>query len=148
MYFDQLGALYNHYCVIGSKITARLVVNDSATQQKPINFIGMITDNTTPASVTNINTLIEQSLAKKVTLMPGMTYPGRVTLKWSAKKFFGKGVLANTELQGTTSANPTEQTYYMFCVLDMDGVTALNCWLEVDITYIAVWKEIIDIGGS
>jgi hypothetical protein len=148
LYFDQMGYLYNHYVVIGSICKAKFIPATGASSNVPIRCVGFINDNNSFASSSNINTLEEQSLATKRTTSPNNNRPVSMTLKWSAKKYFGGSVMANTELQGTTAAGPAEQSYFAFAALAVDGVTPIDMFLEVEIRYIAVWKELVDVGGS
>jgi hypothetical protein len=148
MYFDQMSALYDHYVVIGSVCKVKFIPGTAVASNTPMRLVGFINDNNTFASSSNINTLEEASLAKKLTTSPNNNRPLSMTLKWSAKKFFGGSIMANTELQGTAAANPTEQSYFALAALAVDGVSPIDMYVEVEIKYIAVWKELIDIGGS
>jgi len=67
---------------------------------------------------------------------------------WSAKKYFGKGVLANTDLQGTATSSPNEQSFYTLYVQSLDLSTSANHWAIVEIQYIAIWKELKDVAQS
>lgn len=143
MYFDQLGALYDHYCVIGSKIRYK-IVNASV----PVKLAFYVNDDSavTPTSPEGASELT----SGKLFLLPasGTTAPLRFTGSWSAKKYFGKGVLANTELQGTTSSNPTEQSFYTLVTQSADLSSNSSVYIDAEIDYIVVWKELKDIGQS
>jgi len=145
MYFDQLANLYDHYCVIGSKIELRFIPN--SLSEEPIAYGCFINDDnsTTP---TSINELIENSLAVVNYTAFGNDTPGILVNKWSAKKYFGKTLLSNTDLQGTPAANPNEQSYYNIFLQAVDLLSATSITVSVSIEYIAIWKELKDIAGS
>lgn len=144
-YFDQLTTLYDHYCVVASKCVVKMTPVAALTI--PATIGGYINDDT--STIVNTTTLCELSLGKHRTIN-NQSNVGNCTfsLNWSAKKYFGKNVLANDELQGTVATNPTEQSYYNLFAFALDGGSTLQFFLEVQITYIAVWKELIDITGS
>lgn len=142
-YFDQLAALYDHYVVIGSKATIRIV---PTTQ-----IVGLYTCFINDDTVTSISDPSQQSEVQTAkTHLTGLTHTGpwTTTLKWSAKKMFGGSVLSNTELQGTSSANPTEQSYFNVNVVNADYVTGATFDVYIMCEYIAIWKELKDIPQS
>lgn len=143
-YMDQLSALYQHYVVLGSKITMRIcpTVNTSGCI-----VTGFINDDTASVSG-NPPYTAEYGSGQTRLLTPGFTKPATFVMKWSAAKQFGKAVLANTELQGTPSSNPAEQQYYTFQMTDSSYANNLLFNLYWQIEYIAVWKELKDIAAS
>jgi len=145
LYFDQVTPLYNHYCVVSS--TAKLTVVPNGGNVAPIACGLQITDSTSALSV-DFQTNSEQTMdAHKDTCY----YLGKpVTLKrtWNAKDWFGKDPLDNTELQGTSSANPTEQSYFGLWLVAQDTASSVTCYVTMEIEYTAVWKEIKDVASS
>lgn len=147
MYFDQLTPLYDHYCVIGSKIKV-IASPDSATSiTKPLVF-GLYVNDDTSGYASNMQAVQEFQQGKTKVLNYNATRPVTLSARWSAKKFFSKNPLANPELQGTSSSNPTEQSFFQICAQDItQAVNAtLDVWVEVE--YIAIWKELKDIAQS
>lgn len=144
LYFDQLTALYDHYVVIGSKIEYTIIPDVSAVAFKLGCFVN---DDTTSASFLP-EALAEQPTGKFALCAHDPTKPIKRTLKWSAKKNFGKGVLANTELQGTASANPTEQSYFELTMQPADATTTMSVFVNFKVTYIVIWKELKDVAQS
>lgn len=142
-YFDQLTTLYDHYCVIGSKIKLRIAKSDVTTV--PCTVGVYINDDTT--ATTSLTTAMEYSSGRHVVLTTS-NQKSTITRKWSAKKYFGRSVLANTDLQGTSAANPAEQSFFNFWVDSSTNLQQTSVLLDVEITYIAVWKELKDIAGS
>lgn len=146
LYFDQMSAIYDHYCVIGSKCTMK-VLNNSATNG--LIACGLMINDDTAVVATGISSMSEQSTASRPRYITyNSSSPVNLTGKWSARKTFGKNPLANTELQGTSAANPTEQSYFNFYLQCVDSVSTVSVYIEVMIEYIAIWKEIKDIAAS
>lgn len=144
MYFDQLTALYNHYVVIGSKIRIRIL---NATSY--ITKVGFFINDDTSVTSTNVEAVGEQTQGKMY-MLPGNgpSKPLTITAKWSAKKMFGKGVLANSTLQGTASSNPSEQSYYVLTIQSADGIATSSVFVDYEIEYIAMWVELKDVNQS
>lgn len=144
-YFDQMAALYNHYLVIGSKCKFQL--SPQVNSHGPIAVTVYVNDDTSRG---NNNPALQAEYQSARFLMSGETVTNSIkrTLKWSAKKTFGGSVMANTELQGTSGANPTEQSYFNIDFVAADLTSTVSCVLWVEIEYIAIWKEIQDIGPS
>lgn len=145
MYFDQMIALYDHYCVIGSKITVKVCKGNDGYPQVPITVGMFVNDDTTTS--TSTQTLMENSLGIHKVISTGQPFC-TLTKKWSARKYFGKSPLANTDLQGDLGNNPTEQSFYTIWIDSSASVLQTDCILDVTIEYIAVWKELKDIAGS
>lgn len=144
MYFDQMGALYDHYCVIGSKITVKVSKTDSSSNIPTVVGIFVNDDSTVTPTIFG---LLENSVGGHRIIQGGKPTT-TLTANWSAKKYFGKSALANNELQGTTSANPTELSYYTIYFDSSQSATQTSILLDVQIEYITVWKELKDIATS
>lgn len=146
LYFDQMNAIYNHWTVIGSKITVNCA--HAATSNTNSTVCLYLNDDTTVTPV--LNSLIEQSKAKYVVMPVSNVDPYRLTMGWSLKKEFGtsKGCLINTTMGGTATADPTEQSIYTVAIFPQNVSSTQTYNLEILITYIAVWTELKDIGGS
>lgn len=146
LYFDQMAALYNLYTVIGAKCTFR--VFPTTTLANSVLIAGYINDNTSAGAATNWNTIAEQSLGKRTVLIPLATKPAVITLKWSARKAWGKGFLQNPNLSADTANDPAEKQYFDFYTIAADGSTSTTVRWEVMIEYIAVWREIKEVTES
>lgn len=150
-WFDQLTALYNHYCVIGSKILVRFLPMDQSGLITPTTVACgiFVNDDASLASSQTYLTLGQQSTGKVTYLAPLAVKPTVISRKWSAKKTFGGSVLSNTELQGTNGSNPTDQSYYHLFFQNANlSTTTQSIIFEVELEYIAIWKELKDVGGS
>lgn len=143
LYFANLSAIYDHYTVIGSKITVRFVpLSDT---QGPAAAAIFVNDDTT-LSVTNVGNAMEQSSGTTAVLLPvGQSVPLVITKTWSAKKTFGGSILGNDNLQGTVAANPTEQSYYEIIYQDLNTAQTSTVKCIVELQYTAVWDELKDL---
>lgn len=150
MYFDQMTALYDHYTVIGAKITVIFAIAESTptvTQTRmPITVGVFINDDTT--TTPGINGVLENATnsASSFTLNDGS--PRRLVKKWSAKKTFGGSILGNSNLTGTATVNPAEEQFFTLFTDSSAVVEAIDVFYRVQIDYIAVWTELKDIAGS
>lgn len=146
-YFDQMAALYNHYTVIGAKITVK-ITPQTATVTVPIIGGVFLNDDATVTPLA-IDTLCENSKVRWKTSMNVQDGSSLMFgLKWSAKKTFGGSILANDELKGTASANPSEQSTFTVFLQALNQSTSLVAYVGVKIEYIAIWHELKDINGS
>lgn len=144
MYFDQYTALYDHYCVIGAKATVRGFINPGGANAQ----VAILINDDTSTTGSSLDSIGEQSQACYTLANPLNTKPFTLTKKWSAKKFFGKDVLANTDLQGTASSNPTEQSYLNVCCQALDKASTCALQFTIMIKYIVVFKELKDMAQS
>jgi len=144
-YFDQMAALYDHYCVIGAKITcvvSNIGAADSAYR------IGLFVDDDAVSSYASIDWLAETQTGQFRSATALNARPMYLSSKWSAKKTFGGAVLANTELQGNSSVNPSEQTFWNFALQANSVANSVTVAVTFTVEYIAVWKEIRDVSTS
>ena len=144
LYFDQMTALYDHYVVIGSRCT----VTFPPPNDQNLN-VGVYIDDDASNSLTSSDTVAEQTQATRRLISPNATMPIKITKKWSAKKFFGGSILSNTDLQGTVSANPVEQSFFMIYAQSQATPAAGYTYnVIVSVEYIAIWKELKEVAGS
>lgn len=139
LYFDQYMGIYNHYHCIGAKMKVAMFQDstDLAIPFRAVLFQGADTS----VTVTDLNTLSEQSKSKSGAIVNGTT-PKYLGLKWSAKKTFGN-VMANDELRGDAANNPTEQSVGTIIVRPVDhGAESGQIRAIVDIEYILVFSEV------
>lgn len=144
MLFDQLAAIYDHYCVIGSKIVWR--IGPQAGSPNAAAFGCYINDDTVGVPAT-ISAIAEQPTGQTKEMSPLPVRTMQFVQKWSAKKFFSKNPLANDELQGTAAANPVEESVFTLAGQSVNSTT--QTWqVMVTITYIVIWKEVKDLPAS
>lgn len=141
--FDQMAAVYNHYVVIASKITIRCGQYSTANSPMYVSIIYNDDSTVTPS----FDTMAEQGNSISIALGAAQTEMRSLSLKYSAKKVFGGGLLANNGLQGSTTTNPTEASNYTVSLFSPSGAGGtIQC--EAFIEYIAIWTELKDIAGS
>lgn len=141
-----MSAIYNHYTVIGSKITVK--VSPASVSNGPGAVGIMLNDDTNASALTNISAVCEQTQGKMLKLIPaGANNVYKLTHKWSAKKTFGGSILGNDNLQGSISANPVEQTHFQVFYQDL-GVATSSVNIICEVEYIAVWDELKEVAQS
>lgn len=144
LFFDQMAALYNHYHVIGAKLTCTFIPKASAGIAMGVGVV--INDDASPA-YTSISNLGEQSRGQTRVIAPSSNTPVKIVSKYSAKKMYGGSILGNVNLQGTASANPTELAYWdVVAQAYASGTSAVT--VRIQIEYIAVWSEVKDVAES
>lgn len=144
-YFDQMGAIYNHYTVIASRITVDFAPR--STDESVICVLSLNDDSTITPTV--IDTLREMGSSKSLVLSYGAVRTRRLTLGWSMKKGFGSaGTLANSLLRGDTGNNPSETQNFCVSIRSTDSASTTAVFATVKIEYIAMWNELRDISGS
>lgn len=148
--FDQYMGLYDHYTVIGCKMTATFstmtAVGETGTVRAGILLRG-------DAGYSNdINTLLEQGYVKYRTVGPlnSGKQSAAVTYKVNPAKYLGIAKpMSNSDLRGTSSSNPTEQCYFMPFVCGIDqSVNPVNVVCNIMIHYTVVFTEPKLIAGS
>lgn len=137
--FDQIMTMYDHFTVIGSRITVTFVNNDISYNQ----FAGVrLTDNTTPE--TDPNAIMENGAGKHALLGIAGKETNTATMEHncSVSRFLGRpNIMSNDDLRGSAVANPVEQVYYQIWAAPNTAVDASTVTLTVKIDYIAIFTE-------
>lgn len=136
MYFDTLMSVYDHYTVLQSKLTVRFVQPASLTTTSYV-AVHIDDDTTTP---TTLLATAEQSTASDTVLQATDNTTHRLVKYWDAKKYFGPDPLDNDNLQGTSSADPVEQSIY--CITYSNSAVTSTLEGLVEIEYTAVFDEL------
>lgn len=145
---DELLALYNHYTVVGSKITVTFANHD--TSQPVICGIQVSTD---AASTNPIRDFMEQGNIKYCVLSADSGAGNNVktlTEYASVKKEFGlKNIMDNHNLRGDAGSNPSEELYFNIFAAPQDDISNPGVVrLSVLIEYLVVFSEPNDLAGS
>jgi len=149
MFFDQIGAMYQHYTVLRSKIKIQMVpVVASAGCQS---LRACVCLNPAAGGSSNMNAAIENPRSNWVLLSHLSNTFGpqnRLSLSWDAKKIFGANALDDPNLSGTPSGNPSEQSYYCFQIQDSQGAGtgAIDCIFTIE--YETQWDEPANMATS
>lgn len=140
--FDEMSQFYNHYTVLGSKISARYISDTSGvstgTTMCGINLKANATNEPNPTLI------MEQNKAHYRILTNAQAGASTtVTHKASIKKFLGKAQLSdNDDVQGTSASNPAEQAYWhVFAAPIASTADPSAIYMIVSIDYIALWSE-------
>lgn len=143
--FDRWMNIYDHYTVIGAKMTVQYAPT-TTTDQNP-GYVGIyLSDDGLFTSTASVSSLMEQ---KKNADFPriigfGEQIPDPLVMYFSAKKFFGKPVntiIGDGTYRGTSSANPTEGAFFELYQKAVGGNTPGTFNYLVTIDYIAVLTE-------
>jgi hypothetical protein len=133
-YFDNLGAIYDHYTVMSSRIKFTLLALTGSGLVASL----YVEDDTSTTSF--VPQSAEQGTG--ISLMQVLTTPAKsFSLTWDAKQYFGGDILDNDNLQGTVTGNPAEQSYFTLSVSDLTGI-AWSYYFTVEIEYDAIWDEL------
>lgn len=138
--FDQLMAMYDHYTVIGAKITCDFVEGASYDNHVWIAIKDSATVHANPTDYLEGRNVISRILPHSGT---GQSSVRTLTKTFSTRKFLGRSkVLADSELKGSSVANPTEQAYFHI------GIAVVNSSADestqsvnVRIEYLVVFSE-------
>ena len=137
MFFDNLTAVYDHWCVVSSKITVRAAPQAGVNTNTEVCLTIMDQAST---SATTTRDVREAGTAVSKLLAPLGTDPVVLTKTWSAK-YFSDDFLSNSELQGTSASDPTELSYFMIAVQNWGAATVqVQCFVDIEFT--AIWKEV------
>lgn len=142
--FDEyLGVLYDHFTVIGCKITCDFASDSSSTSGSYI--VGLTPTDTSGVLPISVSTIIEQGRSVYRQVQPYTSGHSLVRLrhKMNPPKFLGRGnPMSDPELKGNSAGDPTEQAMWAVWCASMNGTTdpaplTVNCLLE----YVAVLTE-------
>jgi len=146
MYFDQIKNLYQEYTVIGAKITFDIICKEALTS--PLLIAATVQDTSTPVSTSSLAPVWEQ-VQTPVRRIIGVGGSGRtsITLKWSARKFWGKNVLAQPGLSAGQDSNPERSSYFVIYVA-RDDMASSQVLMNIKVEQIAVWREVRVVSQS
>jgi len=145
MGFDQWALLYNHYCVLGSKITVK--VAPKIIQATSV--VGCLLSDAAVAPYSDSDNYQEARKGMSKMISVGQGKPVTVSSKFSARKFFNvKDVKDNFDRLGSdTTSSPAEQAYHIVWVQSKDGLTAdYTCIVQID--YVVAFSEPKDLAPS
>lgn len=144
--FDQWKLLYNHYVVLGSKITLRAVNNQAAAQ--PGIFGVYLSDGHASPYTTSVE-FIEARKGSFKTLAISQEREVRLSQNFSTKKFFNVTDVKDNikHLGALISADPTEEAYFHLWYQTLNSTTnAIR--VNIVIEYIVEFSEPVDLAQS
>lgn len=145
--FDQLMALYNHYTVTGARIKATIVLSNTALSYT----LGIKLSDGALLSTTTPDYVMEQPGFKKRLIGNNTaSVAPSVACNFSARKFFRqankKTIMSNDLLRGSSTANPSEQAFFIVVLQPLVGDDIGNTTLQIQVDYIATFtgpKELV-----
>lgn len=142
--FDRFMAMYDHFTVVGSKITVQYA-NKSGGNDIPAYWDVHLTDDVT-FNIATVADLFETTQGRGFPQQVGTerNYIGfnpRITRKFSAKKFFGTSVLGKSQFQGTAAASPTEGAFFQVVLCPISGNDPSPMTFVAQIEYLVVFTE-------
>jgi len=145
LYFDQLMAIYDHYCVTQSTITISPIPSTTTQAWTTVLF----QDDDTSTSTTSVATAMERpgAVYTQCAAQASAPYPTSLTNTWKASQVFAGNPLSREDLCGSASANPAEETWWIICANDaaLAGSTIIY---NVKISYTATFYELKSIASS
>ncbi len=140
--FDQMTPMYDHYTVLGSRITVK-AMSAAADLGTGGTIIGCYI-NDDASAVTSFDTVVEQGKAV-YRILTGNSATGMTTFSknFSTKKYFGAtDVKDNDQLKGNIAANPSDGAYFTVFAQGIDASANPGVvYIHVLIEYIVQWSE-------
>lgn len=140
--FDQIMLMYEHYCVIRSKLSVTFYNHGDEPVRAGIYI------NPDTSAPTSTSKLMENGLVKTVTLDPKGTDDSTKTLSYNCdvKTYFGKktyrDLMDDEKLTGDNASNPLEGVYYTtFAFNAFGGIEDTNVSFDVMISYDTIYFE-------
>lgn len=150
MSWDEYSELYNHYVVLGSKITVQFTSQAASTLSPPV--VGIFISDDTTHSTSGITTLIEQNRCRYRMLAHSYYQkPTTMVSRFSTKKFFNvTDVKDNLDRLGAPiGSNPSEEGYFVvFCGDSNEGEDISGVYGLVTIEYIVAFSEPKELAQS
>lgn len=143
--FDQFMALYDHFIVLGSKIT----LHGCNTDTSQSTFLGVTLRDSTITESNAIRDYTEGGMTDVCLLGPlgSNTQVGKVTYSCNPAKYLGRPWNA-TDLKGSSISDPAEEAYYHIWVQPQAATDAAAVRTSIVIEYFAIFIEGKNPGGS
>lgn len=139
--FDQFMAMYDHFTVIGAKITANFI---EGANNDTYCWVALKDSNST--SIDPNDYLEARNVVS--TILPWSGTGGNnairtLSKKSSTRKFLGRShPMSDPELKGSAGSNPTEQLYFHIGIAPVDSsVDEGSHFINVRIDYLVVFTE-------
>lgn len=111
--FDQYMAIWDHFVVLGSKITVHFGNQQSASNRMTFAGICVRDESAVVADATKSYPELGYNTMTLLTEQGGSNVTAKLEMAINPAKFLGrKNPLSDPELKGSSSVSPTEQVYY------------------------------------
>lgn len=139
--FDQIMPMYDHYVVLGSKITCRFAPGT------PSMVIG-VSGNAVVTPKTDPSHYIEAGATSHMAVVYQANMP-IINQTYSPKIHLGiDDPMAADKLQGTASSNPTDNWFYHVFAAPFNSGESVSCYVDVTIEYTAAFIEPVQLAQS
>lgn len=133
--FDQLMSMFDHYCVLSSKIVVRCMGNTTVSAMKQTCMSLVLNDTSVPISS---HSDIAESRRVKIAYLSPQRDQCSLSMNYSTSNFFNRGsklsdLLADKELSGSATANPAEMAHYHIncqCVAGQDQTVEFAGYID------------------
>lgn len=131
--FDQLMQLFDHYTVLGSKITCDFMWGSDTSAKEPI-MIGINVNDDVGIENTNNYDYLEDGYTQYSMLGLTRTEPIRISNQVNPLRFLGK-TAADAECKGAAASNPTEQVLFHVFAAPMSSSDIEPVFVNVVLEY-------------
>lgn len=146
--FDEWMLRYNHFTVLGSKMTARFTGQSAAVTDQI--FVAVLLKASPTIDTNNFETLVEQNGGKYkfVSGITGANASKVCVSKFSPKKFFSISNPDQSQYRGDAANNPNEQAYYHLIAASTNFQDPVSMAITVVIDYMVLFTEPKPLSGS
>lgn len=148
--FDQAMLAYNHYQVLGSRMTATYLPFQT-TNMIPSQCGIHLSDTTGVIGAYSLEQIYESRLINPKAIKTINNKEGRNTVlscNFSSKKMFGKASHGSDRLRGSSSTNPTEQAVFQLFQYSVGGNNPDSVTFMVQIDYVVLFSELKPVPQS
>lgn len=140
--FDEFMSMYDHYTVIGAKITAWFCGSSGSATNSPT-VIGIALKDFTNLPTTKNDYMEGRNVVSTLLAFDNETHEvKRLTKTFSTRKFLGVSKpLASSVLRGSASGNPTEDAYFHIFAQALQPANIDPIRVQVVIDYLVVFTE-------
>ncbi len=148
--FDQWMLMYNHFTVVGAKLTVKYVPDTATSGIASQVGIGLFDTTGQISAGVGLDAIAEMKQAGPRCVLMGdldnnpsaRGRPITISRSFSAKKFFGtKSIVGKDNYRGNVAANPTETAVFTVYAANSGGADAAAIRIQCIIDYIAVFTE-------
>lgn len=144
LYFDQCAVIYDHYTVMASRI--KLLFSGAGSTSGPQIYCAVGKDDDVNTNYTSLADFVSDDV-NAWGLTGGVDNKAlRLKCSFNASQTYGiKDIPADSTMSGSSSSNPTEQTYYRILVQEAGFSATATANIFVELEYDTVWRERKDV---